>query len=308
MSKNSRGNRNYWQSAARNSESYRMYYNWILSLALTRFKWINLPETCDERFLEFTLLTQGMATIATPRDGKFSGFFYSTQVCANGTPNVYDTPRSWYSYGNNGWHFECDNNNGVLIYENLQRMPIIPTISLYAQRLAEMDRTLEINLNAQKSPFIFTCSQQQQQDLVNLMKNVLGGEPAILGTKNMNDLVNSIQVLNTQVPFIGEQIQSAQQTMWAQIYNFLGIKSLPRKTERMIQDEVSSVNMPTELRALDGLTARRAACDKLNARFGAYLDAPISVVWREDNESANYNLFNNFKRLSEVEENDAPAF
>ena len=41
------------------------------------------------------------------------------------------------------------------------------------------------------------------------------------------------------------------------------------------------------------LEERRRAAAKLNNRFGAYLEEEIKVVWRQDNESENWNLQRN---------------
>ena len=73
---------NYFQSSAWNQRTYAMYRNWIYAIALTRFKWVNLPPTCNERYLEWTLLNQGVATIAFPK--KQPGVFYST-ITAHGS-------------------------------------------------------------------------------------------------------------------------------------------------------------------------------------------------------------------------------
>ena len=62
-----RGNDIYWASAAYNQRLFIMFRQQIIDLALTRFRWVNLPPTCDSRYLEWTLLFQGCATIAHPK-------------------------------------------------------------------------------------------------------------------------------------------------------------------------------------------------------------------------------------------------
>ena len=75
---------------------------------------------------------------------------------------------------------------------------------------------------------------------------------------------------------------------------------MPFKEERMIEDEVNSTMQPTELARMSPLNTRRAACDKLNARFGDRLDAPVTVVWARDNLSANYDVRHRLDTLLEV--------
>lgn len=292
------GTDRYWQSADFNKRSFQMYRDWISSIAISRFKWVNLPSGCDSRYLEWTLLTQGVATIATPKKMLGSGKFFSTMCAIEAPINVYDNPTRWTSYGNNGWHFRVTAKNGVLVWDNLQRIPIQSQIDLFARRLAMFDRTLDVNLHVQHTPYIMTAAQEQRNDLVQLLKQIEGGEPAILGTKGLRELADEVQVIKTDVPFIGEELQSAQNTLWDSVYRFLGIDSLPQKSERMIESEVMAQSEPTEMRALDSLNARRYACEELNRKFGT----DVSVVWNRDVMTDNYNFRNDIQERLEVED------
>lgn len=293
-------NDRYFQSADFNKRSFLMYRDWITSIAISRFKWVNLPKGCDARFLEWTLLTQGVATIAFPK--KMKGQFFSTMAMIESPINVYDNPTKWASYGNNGWRFRVTRANGVLVWDNLQRLPIYSQIDLFARRLAAFDRTLDINLQCQHTPYIITAAQEQRNDVVQLMKQIGGGEPAIIGTKGLRELTDELGVVNLEVPFIGEQLQSAKNTLWDSVYRFLGINSLPQKSERMIESEVLAQSEPTEMRALDSLNARRMACDELNERFANYLEEPIQVVWNKDVRTNNYNFVYDLRSQLEVED------
>ena len=105
------------QSQALNSQAYSMAYSQMLNIALSRFKWLNLPKTCDAWFLEYNLLYYGYATIAYPRSKP--GVFFSTQAVVNSNFNVYYRPKKWTSYGINGWHFDVDNSNGADVGDHI---------------------------------------------------------------------------------------------------------------------------------------------------------------------------------------------
>lgn len=282
---------NYWQSADFNQRLCNGFRTQILNIAMARFKWVNLPATCDERFLEWTLLTQGVATIAHPRRGSRRDCFYSTQAVVQDFPNVYDNPTKWDSFGNNGWRFGVDGSNGVLIWDNLTRLPVLDMLELYARELTDIMRTKQLNRQHQKIPFIITGSQDQKLDMLNLYKMVDGGEPAILATNAMSTI--DFKALKTDVPFLGNELQEEILNVWNNIYTLLGIDNMPFKAERQIQDEVNSAIEPCELMALSPLSARREACRKLNERFEPFIEKPIDVVWRRDNASDNYNFANN---------------
>lgn len=304
MSKNRKDRRqspydidNYWQSAGYNSELFIMYRQQIMKLAMNRYKWINLPITCNERYLEYTLLTQGIATIAFPK--KQRGIFYSTQVAQMSPPNIYNNPSKWESIGNNGWRFYCNNTNGVIVWDNRARYPLMQMIDIWARELVDVRRCKQLNRMHTKVPFIIKCAPQQEQQAINIYKQISGGEPAIIQTTGMETI--DIDVLKTDVPFLGEELTQEEMNTWASIYQYLGITNLTFKAERMVQDEVNKRDEPTDIIKLDGLNCRREACDRLNTLFAAYLDGPISCVSAQDNTSENYNLEHNIKDIAEID-------
>lgn len=284
----------YWQSADYGRRETLMYQQVLYSLAMTRFQWIGLPDTCDERYLEYTLLYSGMATIAHPEN---MDTWFSTQIAAGAPMNLYDRPTKWTSVGNNGWSFDVTPDTGVVVYENRLRMPILSQLDIYARRLAHVDRALDVNISQQMHPMLITGDKSQYNDMINAYKQIAGGEPAIIATNAFSDNVN-ISAINTQVPFIGENLQFLKQSILSECYNFLGIDSITRKSERMIEDEVNVENMPTALKALDPLNTRREACKILNDRFGM----DVHVVKRTDYESENWNFLHNIKERVELEE------
>lgn len=283
----------YWQSAAYNQELALIYEDWLMNLALSRFRWEGLPETCDARYLEWTLLTEGIATIA-----KNKGAWYSLQAIQQGQPNKYDLPVRWRAMGQAGRpNFPCNWGNGVVMYDNLMRTPLLWKLSVFARRLALCDRTFDINLLQQHKPVALAVDENGVEELdgINIFKQLYGGEPAILGTKRLKTLAESITVLNLNVPFIGEELQTAQGNIWTQVYTLLGIDSLTQKSERMIEDEVTSLQSPAELNRFNPLLSRRLAVDKLNERFG--LD--VHVYWASEWESANYNYTHKVERMAD---------
>lgn len=287
----------YWESAAYNSALFQMYRQQIIKLAMSRFKWVNLPKTCNERYLEMILLFQGVATIACPR--KLKGTFYSTQVAQMNPPNIYDNPTKWLSIGNNGWRFKCSPKNGVIVWDNRARYPLMQMIDMWAQELCDIRRTKQINRLHVKTPYIIKCRPEQEQQAINIFKQISGGEPAIIGTDGLTNI--DLDVLEMKVPFLGEELTAEELNTWQQVYATLGIQNLTYKAERMVQDEVNKRDEPSDLMALDGLNCRREACRILNDRFGAYLEAPIECVWAKDNQSDNFNFTHNIKEKIEAD-------
>lgn len=274
-----------WQSSQLNMAFKNTYLRRLETIALNRYHWIGLPETCNERYLELQLLCNGVASIAHPKEQP--GIFYSTQAAQVGQQNVYDNPVSWVSFGNNGWRFPANWSNGVLVYDNRLRYPVFASLDAYARLLCQYDIALLGNLNAQKVSWLLKGEQTQINTMNQVLKQVLGGEPALVATNGIDAI--DISAISLQVPFIGEQLNAAKQQTWTDALALLGVDSLPKKSERMIEDEVLANNEPVSLVGLDGLNCRREAAEKLNKRFG--LD--IRVVWAYDNQSDAYNAAHN---------------
>lgn len=286
----------YWESAAYAQQLFYCFRDQAISLALSRYKWINLPPRCDARYIEWQLLMNGMCTIAFPRSMK--GQFFSTQAVTQSEPNIYDNPTKWLSVGNNGWRFKVTARNGVLVYDNVTRFPLIAKIDVHVKELVDIMRTAQLNRMHQKVPFILKGSQDQMLDMVNIYKQIAGGEPAIIANKGIQNI--SVEAIMTDVPYLGSELQEAFLAAWNNLYMLLGIANIPFKMERQIESEVKTFKEPSTLAALNGLECRRRACDELNRRFTQYLDAPVSVVWNSDCESDNYNLIHTLSQQLEA--------
>lgn len=290
------GNMETWQSASLNNRLYHYYIDVITKMAVSRFRWLNLPPSCDERYLELTLVHQGMASIAFPKS--MPGTFLTLQCAPLGKPDMYDRAIRWYAIGTNGTRYRCDRQQGVVAYDNETRYPLMDGIELYANELAHIRITRRVNRMHQQIPFILTGPQERRQDMVNLFKQVAGGEPAVIGTSDLQQI--EYQALQTGVTFLGEELAVDEQNVWGRVYTMLGIKNTTMKQERQTEDEIRAQENPASLVAASALSERRKVADELNSRFGKYFDAPIEVVWRQDNESDNWNLAHNMQFIAKA--------
>lgn len=291
---------NYWQTEAYNQNLFYMLRDDITQLALSRFKWVNLPETCDARYLEWTLLYEGAATIAFPvRD---PSKIMSLKMVQQGEPNCYDNPRSWDAIGATGrTRFRCTWSNGVVVFDNVTRYPLIQKINLWARELADIIRCKQVNRFSVKMPVIISGASESGFDMANLLKQISNGEPAVIATNGIDNV--DVRVWNTDVPFLGKELTAEYENTWNIIYKELGIDSLPFKAERRIEDEVTDTMQPTELAALSPLDCRRSAAAKFCARFGEYLpEGPFYPVFNRDNVSDNYNIAHRFDTVMGVDD------
>lgn len=286
----------FWESDYYNFASYTKNLDLLLSLAVNRFRWVNLPDTCDARYLEKVLHRNGLATLSFKKDEP-TKVFTTLQAMAEGSYNMYGLPVKWRAVGYDGiTDYPVTDENGVLCYYSYARVSPWNALEIYARKMTHYERTEDVNLTQQMRPFIGIAPQEKRLELVNLLKQVQGGEPAILGDEGLSKLVDNIKVIDTQVPLITEELARCHQNVLNQALLYLGIPHLAfEKGERMIEDEARANTAPTNIMLLDCLNARREFAKKCNDKFG--LD--IQVYFNEDLESYNYNYTHNIEQMAQ---------
>lgn len=288
---------NYWQSASYNQRTFAKNLDIALSLAMNRFRWHGLPDTCDARYLELQLHKMGIATIAREPD---TDAWISVMATLSGDVNMYGLPVKWKAIGANGRaNFDVKAaDNGELVFYSNTRVNPWNALELYARKLTHYERTEDINLSHQHKPWVLIAPQEKRQEIVNLYKQVDGGEPAIIGDGRMMDMVSKITAIDTKVPMICEELALARQNVFNQLLLYLGIPHLAfEKGERMIEDEARANTAPTNVMLMNCLAARRDAIAKLAKLSSDF--ANVEVVYNDDLESYNFNYERNTESLAQ---------
>lgn len=285
------GNPIYQQSGAMNNAYYIFFRSQIIKLALARFRWVGLPQSCDERYLELMLLMYGAATIAKPKNAPD---FMSLQMVQQGTPNVYNNPVKWLALGANGTSFYCTHKNGIIVWDNMERIPLITQIDALAWDMSDIVRTKQVNRVHVKVPFVFVGSRENTQQLVNLYSQKVGNEPGIIVNNALLDNVSvNDSFFNTNVPYLGDKLNEDLKETWNMVYTMLGIRNLPFKLAQQNSEEVKVYDQPTELETIGSLQSRRKELPILSE----WLGHEVKCVWNEDFESVNYNVSHNIQSL-----------
>ena len=262
-----------WKAKKLNNDTFLDYFYRLQELAINMFKWEGLPETVDERFLELTLCEYGQAVYFNdPIIGDLA-----LTCMASGDLDVYRVPIYRRAYANNGYQKDLTKADSVLIYNNYLRQPTIMTIILFARRLYEIERAIDVNVKAQKTPILVVCDEAERLSLENLYKKYDGNIPVVFGTKSL-DLKN-IQALGPQAPFVADKLESLKHAIWNEALTFFGIENTnTEKKEHLITDEVSGEMGDVFAQRSVMLNARREAAEKINRMFGTN----ISVDFRSE--------------------------
>ena len=263
----------FWQSARRNNATYLQYYMHLTELAMSMFEWKNLPDTVDARFLELTLFEDGQ--IVFFKDEELG--YLCLQCAVNGGFNVYRIPTNRRAYAVNGYQKNLTENDSVIIYNNFLRTNSMLDVRNFAERLYNIDRAIDVNINAQKTPILIKCDEQQRLTMLNTYQQYDGNQPVIFGDKALN--TNAFQVLNTGAPLVADKLYTLKTQLWNECLTYLGISNINvQKKERLITDEVTRNQGGTIASRYSRLEARRQACEQINRMFG--LD--IECNYRED--------------------------
>ena len=263
----------FCESALINNRTYLQYYNRLTELAISMFEWKNLPETVDPRYLEMCLFSDGMCVFF---NDEVLGFL-ALQVAIGGQLNVYRIPIERRAYASNGYQMNLTEENSVIIFNNYLHTNSMLDVEMFSKRLYNLDRAIDVNANAQKTPILIQCDESQRMTMKNLYKQYEGNEPFIFGSKALD--VNGLKVLQTGAPYVADKLYELKVQYWDEALTYLGISNInTTKKERMITDEVTRNQGGVVASRYSRLESRRQACRQINNMFG--LD--IWCDYRED--------------------------
>lgn len=262
------------ESMILNNFTYRQYLNRLTELAISMFEWKNLPKTVDARYLELHLFETGCMVYF--KDEVIGDLCLDCIV--NGRLDVYGNPllRRAYS-GYNNYQKLLKYDNSVIIWNNYLHSNSILDVEMFARRLYNIDRIIDINANAQKTPVLVLGNEKQRLTLLNLYKEYDGNAPFIFGDKNLD--INALKALSTNAPYVCDKLYQLKTQIWNEALTYLGISNINiQKKERLITDEVTRNQGGTIASRYSRLETRRQAVEKINEMFGTN----IEVNYRED--------------------------
>lgn len=279
-----KGKREKWESALLNNRTYLQYYNRLLELAINMYEWKNLPNTVDERFLELSLFSDGMAVFF--RDDILGDL--CLQCMIGGELDVYRIPIDRTAYATNGYQMRLNNQNSVIIFNNYTHTNSMLDVEMYARRLYEIERTIDVNVKAQKTPIIVRATENQRLTMKNLYMQYDGNEPFIFGDNNLD--MDAIKVLSTNAPYVADKLNILKRQIWNEALTYIGIEnSNTEKKERLVSDEVNSNLGGVAAQRFCKLNARRKAADQINKMFGHNIEVDfreeVKEMFRDDNDT-----------------------
>lgn len=287
-----------------NTETYVDYLERMKKICLSMFEWQNLPTSMNARFLEMCLYYNGQAALLYDDDYGY----INTMAADGGYINIYGLPTEiqCYSYRFNQRRALYMTDTGeekgkecILVMNNYERIPTCSTVNLFAYRLAEAQRTADVNIKAQRTPVLITTDQKQYFTLKKMYEEYDGNTPAIFADKNVIT-PDALKTLKTDAPYVAQDIMDYKREIWNEFLTFMGISNLSEKRERMISNEIDSNNELVNLNLQALLVPRKEACKQFNEKYGLMGEKAIDVKVRSDL----YNIVKQFESVTDAYRED----
>lgn len=263
------------RALARNLTTFDTWLERLQLAAVSRIQW-NLPDTVDPLYVERELFFNGRV-IFFIADGSLvalSGF-------GSSKPNLYGIPLVRTVNAKNGFTAQLTNENSVIMYNNTLKRPTSPLAIDYAIRLANLDRIIELNANAQKTPYIIKATKETELSIRNAYAAIDNNEEFIAVTEDFQP--DALEVLNTGANFTGLHLRTLQQAIMDEYLLQIGIASAnTQKAERLITSEVAASNGGLMIYQEAFMAPRRNAAKFINDRFGDYLKEPVEPKFVSD--------------------------
>ena len=222
-------------------QNVNMYWRWrqdLRQLYSSVFRWNDMPKEIDMLVVERWLMDIGH--VAFFRDAELDEFIILPFTYA-GKLDVYGNPVDITVYGSNGYHRVLRRGEYVPIYDNLLKVTNARILETYSARMAEIDRVIDVNVAAQKTPVLIEGDSDTIDSVKTAYNQFNQNEPVIVSHKGV--LQSTLSVYKTDAPVVFPQLQIQKKDMLDEILAFVGILNVGRyKSQHMIRSEVLAVN------------------------------------------------------------------
>lgn len=268
------------EAMVRNNKTYLDYFDRLKLLSTSLFKYDGLDDVFGfgaSRFLENALFEKGKAVFVKDDTRGF-------MVCnANPTDksNIYNLPTRIIAW-NIGYSKQFDLDDVVLIMNNEAQKPTSTTIELFAYRLYDVQRTMEVNLGAQKTPIAIETDDKGVLTAQNAYMQQSGNMPVIFSNKDM-DLGKKYNVLNTNAPYLLDKLTLYKHEIWNECMTFLGIDNANTDKNRIVlTPEIESNDELINYYLNCFYAPRKKAIDELNEKFGLNIELSVNKSAQEE--------------------------
>lgn len=249
--------------------SYYIFLDIFANMSMSLFKFKNLPEKCNERWINYNLFYEGVCVF-------FEEEVTKDILCLPGALtaplDINNEPTTFNAHTPNGSSFFIEYQQFVPLYYNLTRRNGFYLASYYAEKIALASTIADQNTNLQKMALGFKMNSNNRLTVENIMEDYDGMKPYILESDgiNVNDF---LEVINPNIPFIAPQLNDLQKDYFNEALCKLGIPAVGMyKRERMLDSEIKATMGIVKASQQSRLISFELAIEKTNKMFGTNID------------------------------------
>ena len=215
-------------------------------LCINRFHWQNLPESINTRFMEVALYNYALVVIFEDR---VTGKLLAARAVPAGGYDMNNEPLAYRimpidtgTLPNHLRNLQLSARNVVPVWANALRIPDYDTVQFYTNRLAQTERTIDINLEAARATKFLAYDENSRLSLENINRMIQNGDKVIPVTRTqMAEIDSIIKVLDMGIhPEQIERLSIVRDRFWSNLMSLMGINNSNQdKKERLVEAEVS---------------------------------------------------------------------
>lgn len=242
------------------------------NLAIQVYQWENLPPHLNSHLIEKMLYENGLICFM-----EYQGGLIHLKATPSAECNIMGEPISYIITGFKET-FTKNKNDVVLVHNNNLDIPTSRTVKKYASKIFNIEKTIDINTNAQKTPYIVSVSDNNILTLKNIIKQIDEYEMAIYKDKNFN-IQDTIKVTELTAPYICDKLLDLKNSLENELLTRIGINNVDTdKRERLVTDEINSNNDEINKYLSIGLEHRKKACEEINKRYGLNISVKVGGI------------------------------
>lgn len=245
-----------------NAKTVDMYKRQCVSLAMNVFNIVNLDEIApfmDYSYVNYELVYKGR--IAFFMD-EYLGLL-ALPFMNVGKLDLYGRPIDIQVIGRNGYTRILHPGEYVIMYDNRSKQALIYDILQYSERIALLQRTIDINVSQQRTPRFWRTKTENKKTIEDVINGVSANDEAIVVYDNLN--IDDTSLVLAPAPFVADKLSEQKDKLWNEFLRLIGIaNSSFQKKERNIRDEIFISQAGTIASRFTRFNSRVDAINKMN--------------------------------------------
>lgn len=248
---------------------YSNLYNYWKNITLSTLQWKGLEKInkdLDSTILNEMLFEKGIAICFDYNNlGKFI-----LEATGQAQVNVFGKPQKYNVMSKNGLiNTVVDINDAVLIKNNNLGKPTSEMLRFYCTKLAEIELTKQLNLNAHKIPLAWEIDPDVELTAKNQVKKILRCAPVIFKNKIASETMQKVDAKTPNQAYILDKLEDEYNNYVAKILTLIGLDNyIEDKAERVQSAEVNANQEYIIMSFKTRLDNARKACEQIKEKFG----------------------------------------